>query len=89
MQPLLLPSELEWLKIQERPTFGVTAAMTHIVEAAGLKNEREQSMDLEIRGALGEFGHSDDILRQPLPTAYTRCRQDHPLSWTAVLASLI
>lgn len=46
--------------------------MTHVVEAAGLKMEQEQSMDLEIRGAMGEFGHSDDILRQPLPTAYTR-----------------
>ena len=72
VQPLLLPSELDWLKSQERPTFGVTVAMTHVVEAAGLKNEQEQSMDLEIRGAMGEFGHSDDILRQPLPTAYTR-----------------
>ena len=72
VQEMLLLSELDWLKSQERPTFGVTVAMTHVVEAAGLKYEQQQSMDLEIRGALGEIGHCDDILRQPLPTAYTR-----------------
>ncbi|KAK9838837.1 hypothetical protein WJX74_004246 [Apatococcus lobatus] len=85
LKPLLLPSELDWLKSQERPTFGVTVAMTHIVEAAGLKNEQEQSMDLEIRGALGEFGHSDDILRQPLPTAYTRHTSRFLLFWLICL----
>lgn len=48
--------------------------MTHVVRAAGLTPEEQQSMDLEIRGAQSEFTHCDDILRQPLPTAYTRYR---------------
>ena len=72
VQPLLLPHELEWLKQQEKPTYGVMVAITHIVRAAGLTPEEQQSMDLEVRGALSEFTHCDDILLQPLPTAYTR-----------------
>ncbi len=46
--------------------------MSHIVHAARLTPEEQQSMDLEIKGGLSEFGASDDILRQPLPVAYTR-----------------
>lgn len=67
-----MPHELVFLEQQDRPTFGVAACMTYIVAAAQLTPEQQQSMDGEIRGALQEFGWSDDILRQPLPMAYTR-----------------
>lgn len=71
-QDMLLPPELEFLLEQDRPTFGVVCCMSYIVSAAKLPYELQQSMDNEIRASLQEFGASDDILRQPLPSAYTR-----------------
>ena len=69
---MLLPNELQFLLEQDRPTFGVVACMTYIASAAKLPYELQQSMDNEIRASMQEFGASDDILRQPLPSAYTR-----------------
>lgn len=72
---MLTEHELAWLKKQnpERPTFGAVACMTYIVASAKLPWEQQQAMDNEIKSALQEVGGSDDILRQPLPMAYTRC----------------
>lgn len=42
LQPMLLPNELDWIKDQERPTFGVTACMTAIVQRANITNEQQQ-----------------------------------------------
>ncbi len=47
--------------------------MSHLVHSARLTPEEQQSMDLEIKAGLSEFGASDEILRQPIPVAYTRC----------------
>ncbi|KAK9838811.1 hypothetical protein WJX74_003791 [Apatococcus lobatus] len=85
LKPLLLPHELDWLQRQEKPTYGVMTAITHIVRAAGLSPEEQQSMDLEIRGAMSEFTHCDDILLQPLPTAYTRHTSRFLMVWLVCL----
>ncbi|KAK9866713.1 hypothetical protein WJX84_001390 [Apatococcus fuscideae] len=85
LKPLLLPNELDWIKEQDRPTFGVTACLTRIVQTAKITNEQQQSMDLEIKGGLSEFGASDDILRQPLPVAYTRHTSRFLIIWLLCL----
>lgn len=51
MQGIIGADELEFLRQQERPTFGVAACITYIVHAAELTNEQVTAMDLDIRSA--------------------------------------
>lgn len=72
MQDMLLPHELDYLLAQEKPTYTVGSCMTFVVDAADIHPELQYGMDVEIRACMQEFGYTDDILRQPLPTPYTR-----------------
>ena len=63
---------MDFLKQSKRPSFAVATAITHIITSASLTEAREQTMLLEVTAAMREFGDADDILKQPLPVAYTR-----------------
>ena len=63
---------MDFLKRTKRPSFLVATTITHIITSADLIDLREQAMLLQLTAAMKEFGNADDILKQPLPVAYTR-----------------
>ncbi|KAK9806463.1 hypothetical protein WJX73_010427 [Symbiochloris irregularis] len=85
MENILQKDEIDFLIRQQRPTFGAAACMTHIVHMAKLPYEQQAAMDQDIRAAMQEFGQSDDLLRQPLPTSYTSHTSRFLLVWLLFL----
>ena len=72
----------------KRPSFAVATAITHIITAANLTELRTQAMLMEVTAAMRELGDADDILKQPLPVAYTRSFRQ-PFLCFCVLACLL
>lgn len=81
MQNLIPRHEMDFLKRTKRPSFLVATTITHIITSADLIDLREQAMLLQLTAAMKEFGNADDILKQPLPVAYTRHTSRFMLAW--------
>ena len=81
--------EMDYLKKSRRPSFAVATVITHIITCANLPAAREQTMLLEVTAAMTEFGNADDILKQPLPVAYTRSVRQPAVFSIACLLYLI